>query len=60
MNAVAALNRPFSILREYSAFLIAGSVAAIAWANLDLTSYQTFLHRVWGHPMLFGREIGHH
>jgi NhaA family Na+:H+ antiporter len=60
VNAVAALNRPFSILREYSAFLIAGSVAAIAWANLDLTSYQTFLHRVWGHPMLFGREIGHH
>ena len=55
-----ALNRPFQILREYSVFLIAGSIAAIAWANIDLASYLSFINTSHGNVMLFGRELAHH
>ena len=53
-------NRAFQILREYSAFLIAGSVVAILWANTDLASYLSFINTSWGTFTLFGREIAHH
>jgi NhaA family Na+:H+ antiporter len=53
-------NRAFQILREYSAFLITGSVLAVVWANLDLASYQAFINTSWGNITLFGRDLAHH
>lgn len=35
---------PFSILFEYSVFLILGSVIALGWANTDYDSYHHFVH----------------
>lgn len=56
-NAIA---RPFQVLREYSVFLIVGSVAALIWANLDLASYLSFINTSHGNFQLFGRDIAHH
>ena len=55
-----AVRNPFSILREYSVFLIVGSVAAIAWANIDLASYLTFINTSHGNLVLFGRPLAVH
>jgi NhaA family Na+:H+ antiporter len=55
-----ATRTPFHILREYSVFLIAGSIAAIAWANLDLASYLTFINTSHGNLALFGRPLAAH
>ncbi len=59
-SAVAQTKGPFQILREYSAFLIIGSVAALVWANTDLASYLAFINTAWGHPSVLGIPIGHH
>ncbi len=53
-------NRAFQILREYSVFLIGGSVLAILWANSDLASYLSFINTSWGNVELFGRPLAHH
>jgi NhaA family Na+:H+ antiporter len=52
--------RPFQILREYSIFLISGSVTAILWANIDLSSYHAFIETSLGNIFLFGREVAEH
>lgn len=52
--------RPFQILREYSAFLIVGSVAAIIWANTNLASYNSFINTSFGNFSLFGRPLANH
>jgi len=50
----------FQILREYSVFLITGSVAAIAWANVDLDSYHRIIETSWFNIVLFGRQVAEH
>ena len=51
---------PFGILREYSVFLITGSVTALVWANVDFASYLRFLETSLFNFMLFGREVAPH
>jgi len=52
--------KAFQILREYSVFLIAGSVVAIVWANTNLAGYLSFINTSWGNVTVFGRELAHH
>lgn len=40
---------PIAFLFENSAFLIAGAIAALIWANVDKESYESFVHHeLWG------------
>ena len=40
---------PIRWLFENSAFLIAGAIAALVWANVDNASYESFVHSpLWG------------
>ncbi len=38
------LRRFYSVLFEYSGFLILGAVLALIWANIDNASYESFVH----------------
>jgi NhaA family Na+:H+ antiporter len=60
LSTTAERKNPFQILREYSVFLITGSIAAIAWANIDLQSYTRFIETSWFNITLFGREVADH
>lgn len=40
---MSVLVRSFRTLREFSAFLLIGTVAALLWANLDVEGYQAFI-----------------
>lgn len=42
--APSRLPRPISFLFENSIFLIAGTIAALCWANTDVKSYNDFTH----------------
>lgn len=39
----SALSRRFKILRQFSAFLLTGTAAALVWANVDPESYRGFV-----------------
>lgn len=46
--------RPIQILFEYSGFLLIGTIVALIWANVDQSSYNSFVH----HMIMGGEE--HH
>ena len=41
------MRRRLNLLREFSVPLVAGVLAALAWANLDPGRYHAFLHEPW-------------
>ena len=55
-----ANGRAFQILREYSLFLIGGSITAIVWANTALESYLSFINTSWGNLVIWGQPVAHH
>jgi NhaA family Na+:H+ antiporter len=40
--------------------LVSGSIAALVWANLDLTTYSQFINTSWFNFELFGRLVANH
>ncbi len=50
------IRKSINLLREFSAFLLLGTVIALVWANLDYHSYHEFIDK----PIAFLNFLGHH
>lgn len=57
---MSIVKRSFRTLREFSAFLLFGTVLALLWANLDYESYKHFIDKAYLFEIPFLESHKHH